>query len=83
MGTPMKRLVRESTDLVVAKTLRDALENYGRGPWQSVEEIVAALIADSRIDRITADYVLANIRRFALCPEPTWVDAKWHAGASA
>jgi hypothetical protein len=79
----MQRLIRESNDLVVAKTLREALENYGGAQWQSVEEIVAALIADSRIDRITADYVLANLRRFALCPHPTWVDAKWHVGATA
>jgi hypothetical protein len=79
----MKRLVRESTDLVAAKTLRKALENYGRAQWQSVEEVVAALIADSRIDRITADYVLGHLRHFTLCPGPIWVDAKWHAGASA
>jgi hypothetical protein len=79
----MQRLVRELNDLVVAKTLREALESYGRAQWQSVEEIVAALIADSRIDRITADYVLANLRRFTLCPRPTWVDAKWHVGAPA
>jgi hypothetical protein len=73
----------ESEDLIAAKKIRSALKrSYSDREWNSVEQVVATLIAHNEIDPRLAQFILDNTHRFIVCEPPTYFDARWHLESS-
>jgi hypothetical protein len=49
---------------------------------RTVQDTIAMLLADGRIDDKTASYVLDHVNRFTLCSPPHFFDAQWHLKAT-
>lgn len=73
----------ESEDLIAVRKVRSALKrSYSDREWESVEHVIATLIAHNELDSKLAQYVLDNTHRFTLCEPPTFFDARWHLDSS-